>query len=114
MAHLSCGGLSLNISKLFDNAKAAIMHSISNFAKLPEAHIQAEFHIAEFVEAIYRTQLDEEVENLYYNVLHPHYTDASTPWLSAWVHFFNQNNMAMADLSEDKLPDPLSPSAMVG
>ncbi|KAI0243521.1 hypothetical protein L0F63_005684, partial [Massospora cicadina] len=112
-------------SKLFDDAEAAVMsvatlttfnpsakithHSISLFAQLPKARKEAEVLVAAFVEVLYHANLNDEVENSYYTNFHPHYEDAPTPWLSALIHYFNQNPMIRAHLSEDQPPDPPHP-----
>ncbi|KAI0225532.1 hypothetical protein L0F63_000034 [Massospora cicadina] len=52
-------------------------------------------------------------ESSYYTAIHPHYADAPTPWISAFVHLNKQNDIVIADMSTENPPDPLSPSAMV-
>ncbi|KAI0244703.1 hypothetical protein L0F63_004258, partial [Massospora cicadina] len=114
-----------DILKLFDDAEATVMyvatiakfnlsakitcHIISLFAQLPKAHKEAEILVAAFVEVFYHANLNEEVENLYYTNFHPHYMDAPTPWISTLIHFFNQNPMIEAHISEDQPPDPPHP-----
>ncbi|KAI0244555.1 hypothetical protein L0F63_007092 [Massospora cicadina] len=112
-----------DISKLFDDAKVAVMnvatlasfnpsdkithHSISLFTQLPEARKESEILLAAFVESLSHHYLDEEVENSYYADLHPQYADAPTPWLSALIWYCNQHPMIKKGLSENQ---PLTPS----
>ncbi|KAI0230585.1 hypothetical protein L0F63_000191 [Massospora cicadina] len=53
-------------------------------------------------------------ENSYYTAIHPHYADAPKFWLSTFVHLIKENDIVMADMSTENLPDLTSPSAMVG
>ncbi|KAI0223993.1 hypothetical protein L0F63_001066 [Massospora cicadina] len=119
-----------DISKLFDDAEAAVInvamiasfnpsakithHSISLFTQLSEARKETEVLLAAFVETLSHHYLDAEEENSYYADLNPHYVDASTPWLSALIWYCKQHPLIEVGLSENQPPDPSSPSAMVG